>query len=147
MLQQTATQPLSRGRFKASAKSVVRRSPAHRIFLISTAKTADEQQLRMDISSLVSESGDLLALLGTVNNSVATLKKQIEASDQLLRYVFSQIAAVSDDLKLVISLGKTVFEPDYLPFLQANEKLMQKQTDALSGLFKTYFTVLEAPQQ
>lgn len=46
----------------------------------------------------------------------------------------SQIAAVSDGLKLVISLGKNVFEPDYLPFMQANEKLVKKQTYALSSL-------------
>lgn len=49
----------------------------------------------------------------------------------------SQIATVSDDIKLVTSLGQSVFESDYLSFLKANEELMRKQTDVL--------TVLEAP--
>ena len=94
----------------------------------------------------MSASGGLIDSLNQVTATVATLRKQIEASDELLHYILSQVAAVSNDIKLVLSVGQSVFEPEYLPFLKDNEGLMKQHTDALAAIFHMYFTVLEAPQ-
>jgi ABC-type transporter Mla subunit MlaD len=138
--------PISQGRFKAGIALVTERCAAHRPCILFIAKTEDENNLRGDINSLLSASGGLVDSLNQVTSTVATLRKQIEASDQLLRYILSQVAAVSDDIKLVLSVGQSVFEPEYLPFLRDNEVLMKQHTDDLTAIFHTYFTVLEAPQ-